>query len=276
MEDQNSTINNEKVDATSTEQTEQSGEEQTTERRPISDAKLAANRANAQKSTGPKDPILKKKVSMNALRHGLTSARAYQPGDSLEDYDYLIQSHFERYSPETDQENELVQTIAENSWRILKVAPEEAAIYDIGRLKYGTELFPEIKDPDRRLGLINAQVGILYEKQLKNVRLHERRLRNQQEKDIFNLNQMQSNRIARTAREQKEAADAEEAHLSKARRIVKNCAEQNKPCVLASFGFVFSVDELNAVDREIFAYYRLTGDNLNFYDVLNRIREQAA
>ncbi len=273
MEDQNNTINNENVDATSTEQT---GESETTERRPISDAKLAANRANAQKSTGPKDPILKKKVSMNALRHGLTSARAYQPGDSLEDYDYLIQSHFERYAPETDQETELVQTISENAWRILKVAPEEAAIYDIGRLKYGTELFPEIKDPDRRLGLINAQVGILYEKQLKNVRLHERRLRNQQEKDIFNLNQMQSNRIARIAREQKEAADAEEAHLSKARRIVKNCAEQNKPCVLASFGFVFSVDELNAVDREIFAYYRLTGDNLNFYDVLNRIREQAA
>ncbi len=156
------------------------------------------------------------------------------------------------------------------------MAPEEAAIYDIGRLKHGTELFPEIADPNRRLGLINAQVGIIYEKQLKNLRLHERRLRNQQEKDIFNLNQMQSNRIARFAREQKEAAEAEEAHLKKARLIVKNCAEQNKQCVLANFGFVFSAHELDQVDREIFAYYRLTGDNLNFYDVLNRIREQAA
>ncbi len=270
MEQQNI---NDNVDATSTEQT---GESETTERRPISDAKLAANRANAQKSTGPKDPALKKKVSMNALRHGLTSARAYQPGDSVEDYDYLINSHHERYAPETDAETELVQTISENAWRILKVAPEEAAIYDIGRLKHGTELFPEITDPNRRLGLINAQVGIIYEKQLKNLRLHERRLRNQQEKDIFNLQQMQSNRIARLALEQKEAAEAEAAHLSKARRIVKNCAEQNKQCVLANFGFVFTSQELDQVDREIFAYYRLTGDHLNFYDVLNRIREQAA
>ncbi len=222
MEDQNNTINNDNVDATST---EQAGEEQTTERRPISDAKLAANRANAQKSTGPKDPILKKKVSMNALRHGLTSARAFQPGDSLEDYDYLIQSHFERYAPETDQETELVQTISENAWRILKVAPEEAAIYDIGRLKYGTELFPEITDPNRRLGLINAQVGIIYEKQLKNVRLHERRLRNQQEKDIFNLqpNAVEPHRAPRPrtkggGRSRRSASQESAPHRQKLRR----------------------------------------------------------
>jgi hypothetical protein len=243
---------------------------------PISDAKLAANRANSQKSTGAKSDATKKIVSMNGLRHGLTSARAFVPGDCQEDYDALIQSHHDRYSPDTDEETQLVQIIAENAWRILKVAPEEAAIYDIGRLKYGPDLFTTITDPDRRAGLINAEVGIIYEKQLRNIRLHERRLRRQQEKDIANLKQMQSERRARIEREQKEAEQAEKAHLNKARFIVKNCAAQNLPCDLPNFGFGFSASELKQVDVRNFAQYKITGEFLNFYELLNHIRKQAA
>ena len=105
--------------------------------------------------------------------------------------------HHARYAPGSDEERELVQTIAENAWRILKVAPEEAAIYDIGRIKYAETLFVEITDPERRSNLINAQIGIIYEKDLRNVRLHERRLRNQQAKDIATLKQMQADRLAK-------------------------------------------------------------------------------
>ena len=44
-------------------------------RRPISERKLAANRANAQKSTGPRTPRGKTTSSWNALKHGLLSRR---------------------------------------------------------------------------------------------------------------------------------------------------------------------------------------------------------
>ena len=37
---------------------------------------IAANRRNAQKSTGPKTPEGQKTVSRNAITHGLTAARA--------------------------------------------------------------------------------------------------------------------------------------------------------------------------------------------------------
>ena len=39
----------------------------------VSQRKLEANRRNAQKSTGPKSAAGKKKVSHNALKHGLMS-----------------------------------------------------------------------------------------------------------------------------------------------------------------------------------------------------------
>jgi hypothetical protein len=43
------------------------------EKRPISPKKLAANRANAQRSTGPQTPEGKEKSKLNAVKHGLTS-----------------------------------------------------------------------------------------------------------------------------------------------------------------------------------------------------------
>jgi hypothetical protein len=43
------------------------------EKRPISPKKLAANRANAQRSTGPMTPEGKEKSKLNAVKHGLTS-----------------------------------------------------------------------------------------------------------------------------------------------------------------------------------------------------------
>lgn len=48
--------------------------------RPPSRAKLAANRANARKSTGPKSPAGKTRVAANALRHGLAISIATLSG----------------------------------------------------------------------------------------------------------------------------------------------------------------------------------------------------
>ncbi len=55
--------------------------------REISPARLAANKANAQKSTGPRTPEGKTRVSANALKHGLCSERnpSTSKGPSAED-----------------------------------------------------------------------------------------------------------------------------------------------------------------------------------------------
>jgi hypothetical protein len=44
-----------------------------------SDKQVAANRLNAQRSTGPRTPAGKARVSFNALKHGLTGREVVLP-----------------------------------------------------------------------------------------------------------------------------------------------------------------------------------------------------
>ena len=47
-----------------------------------SPAQLAANRRNAQKSTGPRTAEGKKRASLNALKHGMTAKTVVLPHES--------------------------------------------------------------------------------------------------------------------------------------------------------------------------------------------------
>jgi hypothetical protein len=49
-----------------------------------SEAKIAANRANAQKSTGPRSPAGKARTKYNALQHGLAIPRSADPQTSAQ------------------------------------------------------------------------------------------------------------------------------------------------------------------------------------------------
>lgn len=51
------------------------------------DRQIAANRLNAQRSTGPRTPAGKAKVSVNALRHGLTAREVILPNENPDDFD---------------------------------------------------------------------------------------------------------------------------------------------------------------------------------------------
>ena len=50
-------------------------------------AKIQANRQNAQKSTGPKTPEGKAAVAQNAIKHGLTARRDVVITESQQDFD---------------------------------------------------------------------------------------------------------------------------------------------------------------------------------------------
>jgi hypothetical protein len=55
----------------------------------LTDAKLNANRANAQSSTGPRTPEGKAKVALNSATHGLFSSRDLVLPDEQAEYDEL-------------------------------------------------------------------------------------------------------------------------------------------------------------------------------------------
>jgi hypothetical protein len=83
---------------------------------PISSRKLAANRANAQKSTGPRSPESKEKVALNAIKHGLCGRFQVLLGEDQAEYDDLLRRFMEAEKPVDDVERELVAKMVRHTW----------------------------------------------------------------------------------------------------------------------------------------------------------------
>src|SRR5437868_1904427 len=79
-------------------------------KRPLSAKRLAANRANAKKSTGPRTKQGKHKVSQNATTHGLTSTRCPDPRAS-NDFDTLRRELEEEHHPTTATQHALISEL---------------------------------------------------------------------------------------------------------------------------------------------------------------------
>ena len=90
------------------------------EPRPISEKKMAANRANAQKSPGPTSEAGKKITRMNALTHGLlareTVIRLGDYQEEFAEYLELLDDLWERYRPVGHAEELEVEIMAKCDW----------------------------------------------------------------------------------------------------------------------------------------------------------------
>jgi hypothetical protein len=82
----------------------------------ISKRKLAANRANAQKSTGPTSSTGKETISQNSRKHGLCGAFKVLEGESQTEYDDLLERFLRTEQPADDVERELVAKMVRHTW----------------------------------------------------------------------------------------------------------------------------------------------------------------
>ena len=89
---------------------------------------IAANRLNAERSTGPNTLDGKTAVSRNAVTHGLTSYSGLLPGEKLEDFSDLRARVFAELAPDSAIEIELAERIASLLWRLRRVPAFEAAL----------------------------------------------------------------------------------------------------------------------------------------------------
>ena len=89
-------------------------------------AKLAANRANAQRSTGPADTT---QTRFNSVKHGLTGKQAVLPGESQEAYDGLRAGFLADLKPRSTIEHFLAERIIAAAWRLLRLQRMETALY---------------------------------------------------------------------------------------------------------------------------------------------------
>ena len=241
--------------------------EATQNKRPISDAKLAANRANSKLSTGAKTQEGKEKSKMNSLRNGLTGQTVLLPTDDAVAYQAFIDSLYTQWSPDNDQEKRLTQLIADTEWRIHRVAALETNIFAVGRLEQPEGLYSESE------GLLHAKLHLIYEKQLKNLALQERRLFNQNKSLTAKLEQLQQDRIEKAKQAAQALIDERKAIFERAIRIANKCIHLKKPFNPADFGFEFSLDEYDHYWHIQNPYFEITGEFLDFHKVIEAYRD---
>jgi len=198
-----------------------------------SQSQIAANRQNSQLSTGPKTEAGKAKSSLNAVRHGLTGRTVLLPSDDAAAYETHVAAFQKRYAPATDEERNLVQSLADTEWRLLRIPALEMGIYAVGRLEFASEFANE--EESVRKHLIEAKVFLAYRKDLNNLSIQESRLRRQRERDTDALEDLQEER-ARQAK----------TRLNNAARLYIGAVEEerNDDFDLGQFGFEFSIDQI--------------------------------
>ena len=86
-----------------------------------SEAKRAANRANAKKCTGPKTEAGKFKSRLNALKLGLYSVQEFLPGEARELYQVIHLKILAFYHPQSPMEELLCGQIAKTIWRLRRL-----------------------------------------------------------------------------------------------------------------------------------------------------------
>jgi hypothetical protein len=92
----------------------------------------AANRRNAQLSTGPKTPEGKAAVRLNALKHGLTAETAVINGETEEDFDAFLTAFLELSQPAGPLETALVHQIVMAQWQLARCRGIETGLFELG------------------------------------------------------------------------------------------------------------------------------------------------
>src|ERR1041385_6694271 len=92
-------------------------------------AQIAANRLNAQKSTGPRSVDGKLASSMNALKHGIDAASVLIPGEDPALYERIAADYRSQIDPEGVLEEYQVETLIDSDWQRRRLKRVHAGLY---------------------------------------------------------------------------------------------------------------------------------------------------
>jgi hypothetical protein len=110
-------------------------------------SQIAANRRNAQLSTGPRTTGGIAVARMNALSHGLRTAAPVVPGEVTEAWEQFRDAVVDDLTPVGALEEELAERVAVLSWRLRRVTSYEAGVVtrnsDRAALRASGELEPD-------------------------------------------------------------------------------------------------------------------------------------
>jgi hypothetical protein len=160
-------------------------------KRPISARQLAANRRNAQKSTGPRTPAGRETVSLNAVKHGLCGNFGLLPGEDAIAYAARCRALIAELAPATPTEFNLAQTIANDLWRLDRASAIEINMFALGRIEDDSD--PD-HDPDMQQALAGARTFMNHTGKFALLSLYEQRLNRSVHKSFVELRRLQAER----------------------------------------------------------------------------------
>lgn len=97
--------------------------------RAVSLARVEANRRNSRKSTGPRTAAGKRRVSRNAMKHGLCAALSHLPCECDATFHTFVAELEEELQPRTAMQRVLFTEIANLSWRLGRLPEAQSKIF---------------------------------------------------------------------------------------------------------------------------------------------------
>jgi len=192
-----------------------------------SEKQLAANRANAQLSTGPKSEEGKRRSSLNACRHNLTGQVTAMPEEDRIAHKAFSEALIESMAPEGALELQLAQRIATDSWRLNRASAIEDNIFALGLTDHADDI--DVDHPELHAALTAARTFTREAKAMELLTLYEQRINRSLQRNLALLQQLQATRKA----EAKQAATFLQPTESKG--------------FSRTIGSVFSNDQIHAV-----------------------------
>lgn len=95
-----------------------------------SDRQIAANRRNAQRSTGPRSPEGRAISSQNARRHGVLSRNVTVAAEDYEAYCALLEALWAESEPQGEREGLLTERLANLFWRERRLMESERSFLE--------------------------------------------------------------------------------------------------------------------------------------------------
>ena len=181
------------------------------------------NRSNSEHSTGPRTEAGKQRSSQNALRHGLTARSAAIPSEDPAAYQRHCRQFMDEYQPATPTETQMVQQLADTSWRINRIPMLEADVF--ARVEPPDSPTPSPEPP--AFDIVDAH------RLLANLTLNSTRLSRQFQKTLEQLREIQLDR-----------REHEQVDLKAAAGIHELNKYEGVPWEPSDLGFVFSKEQV--------------------------------
>ncbi len=199
--------------------------------------RAAINRENAQKSTGPITDADKRISSLNALRHGLSGQTVVMPSEDLAEYQRFAASLHADCKPVGALEIQLVQSLADDAWRLNRAKALETNLLTLGLHCHADAIVTD--NPQVHAAIAIATGLAEHTKTLSALSMHQNRIARAFERNLTQLRQIQAER---RERERVELINAGNVFLLHAKNNqVKGTTTPFDP---AEHGFVFTAAEI--------------------------------